>query len=39
MEKNIFIVVPTKNSWFFLKKLVESLKKQTDHNFIVLFVD
>ena len=37
--KNILILVPTKNSWLYLPRLVDSLKKQTDANFRVIFVD
>lgn len=37
--KNILIIVPTKNSWFFLPKLIGSLRNQTDKNFRVLFID
>ena len=37
--KNILIIVPTKNSWLYLPRLVDSLKKQTDTNFRVIFVD
>ncbi len=36
---NILIAVPTLNSWTILPKLISSLKKQTNENWKLLFID